>query len=83
MAPPIAENNGPMLNVQRHLIALPKFVYQCINLTLSDLWAIDEVTGQVKLKIIDIWNMFTLWWLAAASQLRIDLAFAKLLSSIC
>ena len=29
-------------------------------------------TGQLKVKNIDIWNMLTLWWLAAAIKLRMD-----------
>ena len=31
-----------------------------------DLQVIDDVTGQVKVKVIDLWNMFTLWALTVA-----------------
>ena len=40
------------------------------KLILLTLKVTDDVTGQVKVKIIDIWSMFTLWALTVAKPFK-------------
>ena len=53
--------------LKRYLIATPKLYRKT---KFVDLEVTDDVTGQVKVKIIDIWSMFTLWALTVVKQVR-------------
>ena len=51
-------------------------------LNFVDLDVTDDVMGHVKVKNIDICDMFTFRWLTAHSQMSIDYIFADLFANV-